>query len=74
MAELVRIACEKGRSVNPKIKLGVCCEHCGDPDSVKTFHSIGLSYVSCSPYRVPLARLSAAQAVLAENSKASDNR
>jgi len=74
VAELVRIGCEKGRSVNPTIKLGVCGEHGGDPDSVKVFHTIGLTYVSCSPYRVPLARLAAAQAALADKAKASDNR
>ncbi len=74
VAELVRIGCEKGRSVNPGIKLGVCGEHGGDPESVKVFHGIGLDYVSCSPYRIPLARLAAAQATLAEKAKASDNR
>jgi pyruvate,orthophosphate dikinase len=74
VAELVRIGCEKGRSVNPKLKLGVCGEHGGDPDSVKIFHGIGLTYVSCSPYRVPLARLAAGQAALASKTKGSDNR
>jgi pyruvate,orthophosphate dikinase len=74
VAELVRIACEKGRSTNPGIKLGVCGEHGGDPESVKVFHTIGLNYVSCSPFRLPLARLAAAQACLAENVGASDNR
>jgi pyruvate,orthophosphate dikinase len=74
VAELVRIGCEKGRSVNPKIKLGVCGEHGGDPDSVKVFHSLGITYVSCSPYRVPLARLAAAQAALSEKAAVSDNR
>jgi pyruvate,orthophosphate dikinase len=66
VAELVRMGCEKGRATNPDITLGVCGEHGGDPDSVKKFHAIGLTYVSCSPYRVPLARLAAAQAALAE--------
>ena len=74
VAELVRIGCEKGRSTNPTIKLGVCGEHGGDPDSVKVFHKIGLTYVSCSPYRVPVARLAAAQAALAGAAPASDNR
>jgi pyruvate,orthophosphate dikinase len=74
VAEFVRIACEKGRSTKPKLKLGVCGEHGGDPDSVKLFHRIGLDYVSCSPFRVPLARLAAAQAKLEEKTKASDNR
>ncbi len=64
VAEMVRIGCDKGRSSNPDITLGVCGEHGGDPDSVKMFNEIGLTYVSCSPYRVPLARLAAAQAAL----------
>ena len=64
VAQLVDMGCQKGRSSNPDITLGVCGEHGGDPDSVKKFHKIGLSYVSCSPYRVPLARLAAAQAAL----------
>ncbi|MGI6106181.1 MAG: putative PEP-binding protein, partial [Raoultibacter sp.] len=64
VAALVKIASEKGRSTNPEITLGVCGEHGGDPDSVKTFYGLGLDYVSCSPYRVPLARLAAAQAVI----------
>ncbi|MDP2232694.1 MAG: pyruvate, phosphate dikinase, partial [Actinomycetota bacterium] len=74
VAELVRMGCEKGRIANPGIKLGVCGEHGGDPDSVKVFHAIGLTYVSCSPYRVPLARLAAAQAALADKAAGSDNR
>jgi pyruvate,orthophosphate dikinase len=74
VAQLVRMGCERGRSSNPKIKLGVCGEHGGDPESVKVFFSIGLHYVSCSPYRVPLARLAAAQAVLEAAASASDNR
>jgi pyruvate,orthophosphate dikinase len=74
VAKLVRMGCELGRATNPKLKLGVCGEHGGDPDSVKVFHSIGLSYVSCSPYRVPLARLAAAQAALADKAAGSDNR
>jgi pyruvate,orthophosphate dikinase len=64
VAALVDMGCTKGRSTNPDITLGVCGEHGGDPDSVKKFHKIGLTYVSCSPYRVPLARLAAAQAAL----------
>ncbi len=74
VAKLVKMACELGSAANPGIHLGVCGEHGGDPDSVKVFHDIGLSYVSCSPYRVPLARLAAAQAALAEKSAGSDNR
>lgn len=64
VGQLVRIACEKGKSVNPSIKLGVCGEHGGDPNSIEFFHQVGLAYVSCSPYRVPLAILAAAQAEL----------
>jgi pyruvate,orthophosphate dikinase len=66
IGELVKIACEKGRATRPGIKLGVCGEHGGDPRSVKFFHKVGLNYVSCSPYRVPIAILAAAQAVLEE--------
>jgi len=64
VGELMKIAVEKGRSTRPDIKLGICGEHGGDPDSVKFCHRIGLSYVSCSPFRVPVARLAAAQAAL----------
>jgi pyruvate,orthophosphate dikinase len=60
------IAVERARSVKPGIKLGICGEHGGDPSSVTFCHDLGLDYVSCSPYRVPLARLAAAQAALAE--------
>jgi pyruvate, orthophosphate dikinase len=67
IGELVRIAAEKGRSVKPDLKLGVCGEHGGDPRSVKFFHKVGLNYVSCSPYRVPIAIVAAAQASLEEN-------
>ena len=62
---LMRIAAEKGREKNAKLKLGICGEHGGDPRSIAFCHSLGLNYVSCSPYRVPVARLSAAQAALA---------
>ncbi len=64
VGQLVRMAVEKGRSARPNIKLGVCGEHGGDPASVEFFHHAGLDYVSCSPFRVPIARLSAAQAVV----------
>ena len=74
VAQLVAIGCERGRATNPTLKLGVCGEHGGDPESVHTFFGIGLDYVSCSPYRVPLARLAAAQASLSEKATASDNR
>jgi pyruvate,orthophosphate dikinase len=61
---LVKMAVEKGRTVRPGIKLGVCGEHGGDPASVEFFHRTGLDYVSCSPFRVPIARLAAAQAAI----------
>ena len=64
VGQLVRIAAEKGRSVRKDIKLGICGEHGGDPDSINFFHQVGLKYVSCSPPRVPVARLAAAQAAL----------
>jgi pyruvate,orthophosphate dikinase len=66
VGQLIKIAIEKGRSVNPDIKLGICGEHGGDPDSVKFCHQVGLTYVSCSPFRVPVARLAAAQAAIEE--------
>jgi len=62
--QLMKIAVEKGRTTRPDIKLGICGEHGGDPDSVKFCHRLGLTYVSCSPFRVPVARLAAAQAAL----------
>jgi len=64
VGQLVRMGCEKGRRVRPDLKLGVCGEHGGDPSSIHFFESVGLNYVSCSPYRVPVARLAAAQAAL----------
>jgi pyruvate,orthophosphate dikinase len=64
VGELVAVAVERGRATKPKIKLGVCGEHGGDPESIELFHRVGLDYVSCSPYRVPIARLAAAQAIL----------
>jgi len=67
---LVQIAVEKGRQTRPDIKLGICGEHGGDPASVKFCHRTGLTYVSCSPFRVPIARLAAAQAALEEKPKA----
>jgi pyruvate,orthophosphate dikinase len=66
VGDLMRIAVERGRSVDPELKLGICGEHGGEPRSVAFCHEIGLDYVSCSPYRVPLARLAAAQAALAD--------
>ncbi len=64
VGKLVDMACKLGRSTNPKIKLGICGEHGGDPSSVEFCHKTGLNYVSCSPFRVPIARLAAAQAAL----------
>jgi pyruvate, orthophosphate dikinase len=64
VGELVRMGVERGRATNPSIKLGVCGEHGGDPESIAQFYAAGLDYVSCSPFRVPIARLSAAHAVL----------
>ena len=60
----MRLAVERGRGSNPKLKIGICGEHGGDPHSVEFFHRIGLDYVSCSPYRIPVARLAAGQAAL----------
>jgi pyruvate, orthophosphate dikinase len=67
---LMRIAVERGRAANPGLKLGICGEHGGEPRSIAFCHSLGLEYVSCSPYRVPVARLAAAQAALAEEGAA----
>jgi pyruvate,orthophosphate dikinase len=66
VGQLMQMAVEKGRKSRPDIKLGICGEHGGDPDSVKFCHRLGLAYVSCSPFRVPIARLAAAQAALAK--------
>ena len=66
VGELMKIAVAKGNATRPGIKLGICGEHGGDPASVKFCHRIGLTYVSCSPFRVPVARLAAAQAALEE--------
>jgi pyruvate,orthophosphate dikinase len=70
VGQLMETAVTKGRSTRPNIKLGICGEHGGDPDSVKFCHKLGLNYVSCSPYRVPVARLAAAQAAIEEAAKA----
>ena len=66
VGELIRIGVEKGRGIKPKLKVGICGEHGGDPESVKFCHQLGLNYVSCSPFRVPIARLAAAQAAIEE--------
>ena len=67
VGELVRIAAQRGRKLRPKLKLGICGEHGGDPASIAFFHEVGLDYVSCSPFRVPIARLAAAQAALGKS-------
>jgi pyruvate,orthophosphate dikinase len=67
VGQLIDIAKERGRATNPKLKLGICGEHGGDPASIAFCEKVGLDYVSCSPYRVPIARLAAAQAALREN-------
>ena len=60
----MRIGVERGRTTKPDIKLGICGEHGGDPESIEFFHMAGLDYVSCSPYRVPIARVAAARAAI----------
>ena len=69
VGKLVKMACELGKSTRPDIKLGICGEHGGDPTSVEFCHNVGLTYVSCSPFRVPIARLAAAQAAINESRK-----
>jgi len=61
VGRLIKMACTEGRATKPKLKLGICGEHGGDPASVEFCHEVGLDYVSCSPYRVPIARLAAAR-------------
>ena len=74
VGELVRIGAERGRSVKPDLKVGICGEHGGDPRSISFCNEIGLNYVSCSPFRVPVARLAAAQAALEAEAKAAEER
>jgi pyruvate,orthophosphate dikinase len=74
VGQLVKIAAEKGNATRPGIKLGICGEHGGDPDSVKFCHRVGLTSVSCSPYRVPVARLAAAQAAIEDKRKAATTK
>ena len=64
VGQLVQMGTERGRTTRPSLEVGICGEHGGDPDSVKFFYKAGLDYVSCSPYRVPIAKLAAAQATL----------
>jgi pyruvate,orthophosphate dikinase len=74
IGRLVKIAVEEGRATRPDLKIGVCGEHGGDPDSVHFFHAAGLDYVSCSPFRVPVARLEAGRAAVLETAGGSDSR
>jgi pyruvate, orthophosphate dikinase len=74
VGRLVEIAVEAGRSVNPRLETGVCGEHGGDPDSIHFFHRAGLDYVSCSPFRIPAARLEAGRAALMDTTGTSDSR
>jgi pyruvate,orthophosphate dikinase len=67
VGQLVEIGTKRGRKVSPKLKVGICGEHGGEPESVEFCHRVGLNYVSCSPFRVPIARLAAARAALREN-------
>ncbi|MGZ6040526.1 MAG: putative PEP-binding protein, partial [Phenylobacterium sp.] len=69
VGDLIRIAAERGRAVRPDVKLGICGEHGGDPASIAFCESVGLDYVSCTAYRVPIARLAAAQAAIGEREK-----
>ena len=71
---LVRWGIERGRSTRPKLKVGICGEHGGDADSVKFCHRVGMDYVSASPFRVPIARLAAAQAVIQERTEQTKGR
>jgi pyruvate,orthophosphate dikinase len=64
VGELVRVGCKRGRATRRDLKVGICGEHGGDPESIDLFYEAGLDYVSCSPFRVPIARLAAAQAVI----------
>jgi pyruvate,orthophosphate dikinase len=69
VGQLIRMAVENGRKANPDLEVGICGEHGGDPDSIEFCNMIGLNYVSCSPFRVPVARLAAAQAALSKSEK-----
>jgi pyruvate,orthophosphate dikinase len=69
VGELVRIGIEKGRKTRKKLKVGICGEHGGEPSSIEFCHKVGMNYVSCSPYRVPIARLAAAHAAMQDEKK-----
>jgi pyruvate, orthophosphate dikinase len=74
IGRMIKMAVQEGRAARPELELGVCGEHGGDPDSVHFFHQVGLNYVSCSPFRVPVARLEAGRAVVMESAGGSDSR
>ena len=74
VGKLVEMGVKLGRKTRPELEIGICGEHGGEPSSVEFCYRVGMNYVSCSPYRVPLARLAAAQAKLAESTTGSDNR
>jgi pyruvate,orthophosphate dikinase len=74
VGRMIKIAVEEGRAARPELELGVCGEHGGDPDSVHFFHRVGLDYVSCSPFRVPVARLEAGRVAVADAAGGSDTR
>ncbi|HPO07930.1 MAG TPA: pyruvate, phosphate dikinase, partial [bacterium] len=74
VGELIKIGIERGRSVRPDLKVGICGEHGGEAESVKFCHKVGMNYVSCSPFRIPIARLAAAQAVVEEQAKAAKSK
>jgi pyruvate,orthophosphate dikinase len=69
VGQLIQLGVERGRSTRPNLKVGICGEHGGEPNSVKFCHKVGMNYVSCSPYRVPIARLAAAHAVIEDEKK-----
>ena len=73
VGQLVAMSVQKGRGVNPGLKCGICGEHGGDPKSVEFCHAVGLNYVSCSPFRVPIARLAAAHAAIKSEGNARSN-
>jgi len=72
VGQLVQMGTEKGRATNPELKVGICGEHGGDPSSIEFCNKTGLNYVSCSPFRVPIARLAAAQATIKEKQKTAE--
>jgi pyruvate,orthophosphate dikinase len=74
VGQLVKMGIERGRSTRPNLKVGICGEHGGEPSSVEFCHTVGMNYVSCSPYRVPIARLAAAQAVIKEEAAAAKGK